>query len=380
MSSPKYEDYLSKLWYDPKRGYSGPQKLYQIVKKEGKFKIGRGKIKQWLQNQDPYSVSRNTVYRFPRSRYVVDTIDSLWEMDLADVGNIHKHNNGYKFLLVVIDVFSKYLWVEALKDKTHTSVLKSLKKILSGPRSPVSIRSDLGKEFRNRFVKEFLVQKGISITFCQGDTKCSIVERVIRSFRNILFRYFRHRQSYKYIDVLQDITDNYNNRPHRSLGSYSPSEVNRENASEVRLSAYFARNPQTKRRVVKKEIKKKAKKKKSKYKLKVGDLVRITYKRYTFQRDYQQKWTEELFKIRRRYMREDKPIYLLKDLQDEAIEGSFYQPELQKVRKDEKNTAWKIEKIIKKRKRNGTTEALVRWLGYPKKFDSWIPMSDIQNE
>ena len=380
MNSSKKEDYLHSLWYDPKRGFSGPQKLYQIVKKEGKFKIGRQKIKQWLQNQDAYSVTRNTVYKFPRSRYVVDTIDSLWEMDLADVGNIRAHNNDHKFLLVVIDVFSKYLWVEPLKDKSHTSVLKGLKRILSGPRSPVNLRSDLGREFRNKFVKDFLSAKGINIYHCQGDSKCAIVERSIRTLRNLLFRYFRHKQSYKYIGVLQDIVDNYNKRPHRSLGSYSPSEVNRENANEVRLSAYLARKvkPKNVPKIEKKESSMKTRRKR-KYKFKVGDLVRITYKRYTFQRDYQQKWTEELFKIRRRYMRENKPIYQLKDLQDEIIEGSFYQQELQKVKKDE-NTTWKIEKIIKKRRRKGATEALVRWLGYPKKFDSWIPMTDIQNE
>lgn len=72
--------------------------------------------------------------------------------------------------------------------------------------------------------------------------------------------------------------------------------------------------------------------------------------------------------------------YLLKDLLNEDVQGSFNHPELQKVRKDEENTVWKIEEIVKKRKKNGVNQALVRWLGYPKKFDTWIPMSDIQNE
>ena len=170
-------------------------------------------------------------------------------------------------------------------------------------------------------------------------------------------------------------------KPHRSLGGFTPFQVNKKNAGEVRLSAYLARNPLRKRGAIieSKKLPKNKKKIRTKFKHKIGDLVRISHKRHPFLRDYQQKWTEEVFKIRRRYLREDIPVYQLKDLKDENIDGSFYAPELQKVRKDE-NTLWKIEKIIRKRKRKGIQEALIRWLGYPKKFDSWVPISDIQKE
>ncbi|VDI47711.1 Hypothetical predicted protein [Mytilus galloprovincialis] len=176
----------------------------------------------------------------------------------------------------------------------------------------------------------------------------------------------------------------YNKRPHRSLGGYAPSEVTKQNADEVRLSAYFARNPSKKKNKIVKDAKKrspqKTKLRGTTFKYKVNDLVRISFKRHPFQRGYQQKWTEELFKIRRRYVRDNVSTYLLKDLLNEDVQGSFNHPELQKVRKDEENTVWKIEEIVKKRKKNGVNQALVRWLGYPKKFDTWIPMSDIQNE
>ena len=110
MSSLNYTDYLHNIWYDPKHpaSFSGSDKLYRLVKQEGRFKIGRHRIKQWLQDQDSYSLSRNVIRKFRRNRYVVDTIDSLWEMDLADVGNIQSQNNGNRFLLVVIDVFPAF--------------------------------------------------------------------------------------------------------------------------------------------------------------------------------------------------------------------------------------------------------------------------------
>ena len=116
-SMSTYRDYLKEIWYDIKHpaSFAGPDKLYRIVKKEGKFQIGRRKIRQWLQDQDFYGLSRNVIGKFPRNKYVVNTIDSLWEMDLADLSNIRSHNDNYKYLLFVIDVFSRYLWIQPLK-------------------------------------------------------------------------------------------------------------------------------------------------------------------------------------------------------------------------------------------------------------------------
>ena len=122
-----WSDYLHDIWYDPEHiaSYSGPDKLYRIVKEEGKFKIGRRRIKQWLQDQDAYGLSRNVFRKFPRNKYVVNTVDSLWEMDLADVSNIKSHNDNYKYLLFVMDVFSRFLWIQPIKDKTAKNVISA---------------------------------------------------------------------------------------------------------------------------------------------------------------------------------------------------------------------------------------------------------------
>lgn len=368
MKSPNYRDHLKTIWYDIRNpgSFTGPEKLYRLVKKEGKYKIGRTRIKQWLQDQDSYGLSRNVVRKFPRSRYVVNTIDSLWEMDLADFSAIQADNDGYKLLLVVIDVFSKFLWVQPLKDKRAHSVIKALKVILS-TRKPRSIKSDKGSEFKNKDVQMFLKKEGISTYYSQNETKAAVVERVIRTLKSSIYRYFRHEQTHRYVNVIQNLVSDYNNRPHRSIGQFSPSDVNESNADEVRYSSYLAR----------KHVSKSFKKNRRKFKFKVGDLVRITHDRRPFQRDYQQKWTEEIFKIRRRYVRDQNPVYQVKDFGNEEIEGTFYQPELQRVNKDQ-DTVWKIEKILKKRTRGGVKQALVRWLGWPKKFDSWIDVKEIQ--
>jgi hypothetical protein len=125
------------------------------------------------------------------------------------------------------------------------------------------------------------------------------------------------------------------------------------------------------RKITKKETKS------SRFKFKTGYLVRITYLRHHFYRHYQQKWTEELFIIRHRFLREGIPVYHIKDFEDGNIDGTFYQQELQKVNKD-KDKAWKIERILKRQKRRGVEQALVSWLGWPKKYDSWVYLSEIQ--
>ncbi|VDI00388.1 uncharacterized protein [Mytilus edulis] len=167
----------------------------------------------------------------------------------------------------------------------------------------------------------------------------------------------------------------YNARPHRTLGGFSPVDVTKRNADEVRLSAYLARNPKKREKKVIKKTEIKRRKKSFRYK--INDLVRLTFKSHPFQRGYLQKWTEEIFKISRRYFRQNLSLYKVVDLQNDEIEGTFQDSEVQKVRKDG-DTIWKIEKVVKRRQKNGVKQVLVRWLGYPKKFDSWVPALDIQ--
>ena len=133
--------------------------------------------------------------KFHRNRYVVDTIDSLWEMDLADVSDLKTDNDNYKYLLFVIDVSSCFLWIQPVKDKTAKNVIKALEIILA-ERKPRSIKSDKGSEFKNKYVKLFLAKQDIHAYYSQNETKSAIMERSIRTIKTALYRYFRHKQTY----------------------------------------------------------------------------------------------------------------------------------------------------------------------------------------
>lgn len=192
-------------------------------------------------------------------------------------------------------------------------------------------------------------------------------------------------RTYRYVTVLQDLVNSYNKRPHRSLGSNAPANVNKDNADEIRLDTYLSRQKKTKldknvkvQEDVKPSNKVLRKRIKPVFKYKIGDNVRISQLKHPFQRDYQQKWTGEYFKVSVRYKRGGIPVYKVRDLDDDAIEGTFYESELQKVIKTG-DVLYRVEKVLKRRRRGNIKEAFVKWEGWPRKFNSWIPESSLEN-
>lgn len=297
-----------------------------------------------------------------------------WGADLASVSNIAKYNDGVNYLLLVIDVFSKYLFVKPLKSKRAKEIVEAFDSILQegGEAHYLHILYfDKGSEFNNRLFKSYLQKRDIKCFTTQNENiKVSPVERVIRTFRNKMHKLFQSKRSYRYLEQLDDITKSYNTTPHNSLPDHmSPADVNEENEAKVWDYMYNTYNKSSNRTY-------QQYKSQSRFKYKVGDLVRLAYNKYTFQRDYQQKWTSEIFKITERSLDQGLPIYKVADFLDENIAGSFYEQEIQRVNKSQ-NALWIVEKILKRRKRSGIEEYLVKYEGWPDKFNSWVRKDDI---
>ena len=365
-----WKKYLTSIYFDPKHpaSYYGPKKLYDAVKSEGKYKIGLHRIRKWLQDQETYSLTRGARRKFPRSRVIVEGLDSQFDSDLMDMANISKQNDGYKYILIMIDIFSRKLWCRPLKNKTGLEVAKAMASIFDEGRVPrYSLRTDRGMEYRSKEVQKLLKERGIHHILTQNETKANYAERVIKTIKHKLFRYIIKHQNHRYIDKLNDVVKSYNTTKHRSLGA-TPNSITQDTQDESRLQQYLLRKPNS----IKNE------KRKLKFKYKIGEIVRISHLKAVFDREYSQKWTGELFKVKTRYFRQNTPVYTLEDWHGEKISGTFYQPELQPVHVDE-NTTYKIEKVIRKRKRGGHTEVLIKWLHWPKKYNSWIPENEVQD-
>ena len=376
MTQKQKEDYIRKIWTNPDHpaAFAGSQKVYQIVRKEGKYKIGHGTIKKILSKEEAYAVQRPTRQNFPRSRVLVSGLNAQFDGDLASMENVAQYNSGIKFLLVLIDIFSRFLIVKPLKDKKSATVANALKSIFqNGDRKPRVIRFDQGGEFKSE-VKRYLNKIGIHVFYTQNSRiKSNYAERVIRTIKSKIYGYFMQKQTYKYIDVLQKIVDSYNHTPHQSLGGATPASVNKNNESEIRYIQYLVRKNNNKQSMMKK-----IKKIKKFFEFKIGDLVRISHLKRTFEKGYQEKWTVEYFKIADRFKRGNQDLYKLTDILGDPIKGTFYRYELQKVVKSDTDV-YKIEKIIKKKKVNGKIQLLVKWMGWPSKFNSWIDENELKD-
>lgn len=347
-------EYLSELYYNPKNAasFSGPEKLHHFVMKDRKFDATRYEIRKWLQKQEPYSLQRQNI-KPKRTPIIVAGIDSQWSSDLMDMVKYSDSNDDYKYVLVAIDTFSKFLWLRPLKNKTGHSVANAFVHIFESGRTPNRIRSDKGQEFKAQEVKRIMKKYNVRQMFTQNEVKASISERVIKTIKSKIARYFTYKNNHRYIDELQNFASSYNQSYHRTIGM-SPVSVTTHNSHDVWVRMYkpVPTKPQS-------------------FKYKVGDKVRLSHTRNIFTREYDQKWTGEVFIVSERFRRIGVPIYRVTDYDKEDITGTFYQSELQKVALDD-DALFKIEKILKETGKGDTKKYFVKWLYWPKKFNSWV--------
>lgn len=323
---------LDKIYHDPSHpaSYSRAENLAQADRR-----VAKKNVSPWLETQDSHTMHRLVRRRFPRRTYNVSNVDDVWEADLADLRSIATYNDGYVYLLVVIDVLSKYAWVEALRDKTSANVAHALASIFarSNNRVPRQLQTDRGKEFIGAPFQKLLKKKNIAFRAARNpDIKAAIAERFNRTLKERMWRYFTHTRKKRYIDVLQKFVYAYNHAIHSGT-RMSPNEVTLENAAIARenLARRYAR-----------------KTKKTKMpKYSVGDLVRISTAKAAFAKGYERGWSNELFKIQRISVNREPVVYILRDLHNEDIDGIFYEAELSRVREQpaapEKETRKKRE-------------------------------------
>ena len=291
--------------------------------------------------------------RFPRRRIFSPNINSIWTMDLLDIHQFSRQNKNFRYILVVLDIFSRFAWVRPLKDKTGTSVARALQDIITtSGKKPHKIWSDRGTEFYNATVAHLLERNNIKLYSTHNEPKASIAERFIRTLRNKIESNFILTQDTVWYDVLPELIREYNHSIHRSIGMKPEDAIKPENHSKVFDRLY-----------PKQELD-------SRSSLQVGDKVRISIHKRLFEKGATANWSEEIFEISE-VIATSPTVYRIRDLADEDIDGTFYREQLQKTNQN----VYRIDRIVRKRPR--TSEVLVKWSGYPDKFNSWIPERDV---
>ena len=353
-----------RLYYNP----SLPSAFGSIARLRGAVTPqARRAVYGWLLKQDTFTKHRPTHKRFPRNPYTVTNILDVWECDLMDMRSLSKYNDRYKYLLSVIDVFSKYLHIVPLRAKTGAAVSSAFRSILakySKPlrRRPIWVRTDKGKEFTNGTFQAMLRKEGIQFQVCRDpNVKCAIVERSHRTVREKLYRYMSYKNTYRYIDVLPRFVKGYNDTVHSATGM-APSGV-----TESDILAIWNRM-RTRHRAIRS----------AKVRYSVGQHVRISKEKLKFAKGGEQNYTTEIFRISKIIRRIPRPVYELRDLLGKHIDGQFYAEELSPVTVTNATT-YAIDKILRRRGRGASLEYLVRWRGYGPEFDSWIKASSVQH-
>ncbi|XP_067668348.1 uncharacterized protein [Haliotis asinina] len=397
--SPAWARWLHHTYYDPKHpaGYGGWRGLWQAAVKQqavgsqkgksqkgkpqkgksqkGKPPLTQHQVRQWLKTQDTYTLHKPARRSFSRDHYRVSGVDELWQADLSDLLAYQKENQGYRYLLCVIDVFSKMAWVQPMKSKTGTTLIEAFQRILKQAegRVPSMLQTDKGTEFVNKPFQAFLKKQDIHFYTSQNpETKASVVERFQRTLKNRMWRYFTQHGTRHYLKALPQLMHAYNHRIHRTIGQ-RPVDVHPHNPyDEIQVLDHMERQ---------KEERQKQRQQKQKHRqhqhslLLPGTRVRLNKTKGTFDKGYLPNWTSELFTVDRVVKGRVPPVYRVKDDHGEVLQGNFYPEELQPIQKTD--DVYKVDQVLKRRRRQKKDEVLVRWSGYPASFDSWIPAAHL---
>ena len=200
-------------------------------------KLSTAKVRAKLETSLGYTLHKPTRRHFRTLPVLVYAIDDQWVADLIEVGNIAKVNRGYRYLLTVVDVLSKYAWVEPVKAKTGKDVAAAFEKILRQGRTPRRLQTDDGKEFYNKTFQALMKRKDIDHFSTSGDTKASVIERFNRTLKQRMYRYFTVKNTLKYVTVLKDLVLGYNRSYHRSI-KMAPEQVTVQNELQVWKNLY----------------------------------------------------------------------------------------------------------------------------------------------
>lgn len=368
----KVDKLLKSLYYDPKSpsGFSSVKSLLEEAQKKlerqknKRLKITKDKVVRFLQDQPTYTLHKTPRKKFPRRRVIVSAPMLQFQSDLMDMSAFAKYNDDYRWLMVNIDVFSKFGYGTPVKRKDAQHMVLAFKDLFSKTDPPKKLQTDKGKEYLNKLVQEYLKEKGVHhFTAENVETKAQIAERFLKTIKHKIYRYFTANDTKRWIDVFPELIHSYNHSVHSSH-SFKPVDARLpENLAQVRWNLYgpnsrLALKSKGGRRDIKPPL------------FKPSDKVKLSKYALVFDTGYTPNWTIEPFIITE--VLPTFPVtYKIKDLKNREIKGTFYSFELQRITNFEE--VYKIKDILEEK----GDKVLVRWEGFPDDFQSWVHRSNL---
>ena len=275
--------------------------------------------------------------------------------------SLSAENDGVKYILTIIDVFTRYAYCEPLQDKSARSVTSKLETIFNRLGVlPKVFCTDKGSEFNNRYTQNFLKSHKIKFFYAQTEPKAAVVERFQKTFQLLIYKYLVENETYRYLDFLQRLMRNYNETPHSFLDNLSPAKAenpkNWDNVASSHSKHYS--------RIRTKKIAPRFKK---------GDVVRVSLKKSKFKRAYDISHSYQRYLIHEVNTAKLVPLYILKNEHNQILTGKFYGNQLVKI-----NLKTYRGYPIDERKGKKSKEYLFRFTGYDKSYDMWLPDSQLE--
>ena len=289
------------------------EELYTNIKSAPNYSA---KIEAFLRQYPLHSINKRiTKKKFRRRRVVARFPFDVWMADLIEYPGLKWHNGNYKFVLLVVDVFTKMIYVEPMKRKLGENTAEAMEKILSRVEMPpVMLVTDRGREFYNTNFSNVMFSNDIRHFSTPSATKfkASVAERAIRTIKTKLERFMQHTNSKNWESILKTFVDNYNHTPH-SAHKMRPVDVSSENRKLV-----FKRLYPKKSSVIK-------------CKLKVGDKVRKIREKQEFEKGYTPNWSNEIYEIISVRQKNAVCWYKLADSSGDVLRGIWYYNQLNLV-------------------------------------------------
>lgn len=335
-------DILADLYYNPATGFQGITNLLREARKV-KSSITRKQVKDFLEAQETYQITKRPPKK-KREKLPITAGLGTFQADLAFLPDYKKSNNGYSVLLTIVSVNTRKAYALPLKSKSGKQLKEAFTKLYpelydetkEGDKIPLSIlHTDDGTEFKNRemkaFYKDNFIQHRISKT--EQHNHLGIIERFNRTLKALMFKYFKAKNTTKWVSVLPQFIRNYNNTYHSILKT-SPNEVEAEE---------FFRDQFLKTLDILNE-------EKTEPELKVGDRVRILLPRQQFQKEGQT-YSTEIYTI----SKVNRASVLLEDYQ-----GRISKNKVQRITTRSSKTPKRNDAVNKAKKKSLATRRLQR--------------------
>ena len=285
----KAQDEFDSRYTDLTQPGSFSSKILKYVKKSEKY-LRKNKIHSL---HAPRIKKRGK--KFKGRKIVVYYPGQIIQMDLIDMIKLKHQNSHFQYTLMVIDVFSKKLYAKPLKKKTGMETATEIKKIFSEMKYPVqTVIFDEGKEFANKYVDKLFKQYNIHSYSILTEKKAGCVERVNRTIKSMIWKYFTANNTKKWITILDKMVNVYNMTYHNTI-KMAPNDVSWENRKLVFKNSFPKINDS---RVCR---------------LKVGNKVRIAHYKKLFDKGYKINWTENIYTITKVFQKSGICWYRLKD-------------------------------------------------------------------